>query len=113
MFHVEHSTKFFKLFYVSRGTYTAQFLAIVDNFSKMWHFLPIFTKNGNFYVDNYLKFLSKFSSNPLMLINLCFFLFCAVDFVENFLFSARESDFLSNFTENLKILLYIRIINFR
>jgi len=32
---VKLSTKFFAIFNVSRGTYNAQFLAIVDNFSKM------------------------------------------------------------------------------
>lgn len=73
LFHVEHSTKFFRLFYVSRGTYTAQILEIVDNFSKMWDFLLIFTKIAEFYVDNYPRFLSKYLNNPLTEVNLCIF----------------------------------------
>ncbi len=66
MFHVEHSTKFFDVFCVSRGTYTAQFLGIVDKSSKNVDFLLIFAKIGNFYVDNYAKFFSKFTGIPII-----------------------------------------------
>lgn len=73
MFHVEHSTKFFHVFCVSRGTYTAQFLGIVDNSSKNVDFLLVFAKIGKIYVDNYPKFLSNFSDIPLTRVNLCIF----------------------------------------
>lgn len=70
---MKHSTKFFDVFDVSRGTYTAQFLETVDNSSKMWDFLPDFTKNGKKYVDNLAKFFSKNLNNPLTELNLCNF----------------------------------------
>ncbi len=66
MFHVEHSTKFFDVFSVSRGTYPAQFFGIVDKSLQNVDFLLVFAKIGNFYVDNYPKFFSKFSGNPLI-----------------------------------------------
>lgn len=73
MFPVEHSTKFFRYFNVSRGTYNAHFLVIVDNFSIFVGFLWLLLKTQQFLCGQFPRFFSKFSEYALTRLNLCIF----------------------------------------
>lgn len=59
MFPVELSTKFFNRFIVSRGTYNAQFLRIVDKFTLWGIKYPFICRQYRLIVENFLNFFSK------------------------------------------------------
>lgn len=59
MFPVELSAKFFNRFTVSRGTYNAQFLKIVDKITLWGIKYPLICGQCRLIVENILNFFSK------------------------------------------------------
>lgn len=71
MFPVELSTKFFNRFIVSRGTYNAQFLRIVDKFTLWGIKYPLICGQCRLIVENFLNFSQKTVTYPLIPLILC------------------------------------------